>query len=87
MSKDADLPQFFDIYTGKNMLMSPYYRNHLLPIEYRISQFERNSIAKDYDSYELENKDTMLECAIQSEKVYNMQQHSNRIKSELNRKY
>lgn len=39
ISRSEDYPQFFDVNTGKKMLLSPYYRKHLVPLEYYQTRF------------------------------------------------
>lgn len=48
LDRNKDIPSFFDIYTGKQMLLAPYYRK-LVPISYRFDQFYnlRNSYKLD----------------------------------------
>lgn len=46
IESNADIPSFYDIYTGKQSLLSPYYRK-LVPIGYRFNQFY--NLNNDYD--------------------------------------
>lgn len=54
VNKNENIPSFYDINTGKQQLLSPYYRK-LIPISYRFNQFYnlRNNI--DLDSFILDD--------------------------------
>lgn len=40
INKSKDYPQFFDLYTGKSMLLCPYYRKHLVSMDYYLERFK-----------------------------------------------
>lgn len=40
INKSKDYPQYFDLYTGKTMLLCPYYRKHLVPVDYYLKRFK-----------------------------------------------
>lgn len=50
LERNIDIPSFFDIYTGKQMLLSPYYRK-LVPISYRFEQFYNLRNSYNLDSF------------------------------------
>lgn len=64
------LPQYADINTGKLMLLSPYYRKHLLPIDYIERRFNEYSLRED--TFELETK-------IKHHEIFNDTQHKIRL--------
>lgn len=51
LSQNEDLPQFYDIYTGKHYLLSPYYRKYCLPLSYRLNQFYKLTDKTRPDSF------------------------------------
>lgn len=87
LDRNLDLPQFFDINTGDSMLLSPYYRNHLLPVEYKIQQYERLSIAKDFDSFELNNDDSIYDSFVSSQEAKKLDDHLKRVINLLSKRY
>ena len=61
IQKNSEIPSFYDINTGKQMLLSPYYRK-LLPVSYRFNQFYNlrndeilDSFIHDDDSTDYDN--------------------------------
>ena len=61
LSRNSELPQFFDLNTGSSMLLSPYYRNHLLSLDYAnkryydyLQKLKVNRIDFPYHSYNLD---------------------------------
>lgn len=86
LDKSIDLPQFYDLYSGNSSLLSPYYRNHLLSVEWKQRMHEHCSLSSD--TLELPDKyDSMYEYAVNSRMVF---EQDNKLKSQkdlLNRKY
>lgn len=54
LDRNKDIPSFYDIYTGKQMLLSPYYRK-LVPILYRFDQFYNLRNSYNLDSFVLDD--------------------------------
>lgn len=54
VNKHHFLPQYADINTGKLMLLSPYYRNHLLPADYIVRRFLEYSLQDD--TFDIDDK-------------------------------
>lgn len=62
-------PQFYDIYTGKQMPMSPYYGKHLVDFAHLYKRFDHSSF-KDFDSTGFVSFDTILDLNQDSDSVY-----------------
>ncbi len=65
IARNENIPQFYDIYTGKPMLLSPYYRKHFLTVDYRLTQYYNLSNSQCLDSFlpddDLSDYERMLE--------------------------
>lgn len=48
----SPLPQYYDIYTGKALLMTPYYVNHLCPINFLLKKMEYSQEKMYYVNYD-----------------------------------
>lgn len=55
------LPQFYDIYTGKSCLLSPYYRSHLYTLSDAHKRLEKYSDAYDEGYMYVEDDSSILE--------------------------
>ena len=99
INKSTEYPQFFDINTGKAMLLSPYYRKHLVPTEYYIQRFHtyynalNNSplthlldILSDSYNPEYIDPDTLHDINSKSSKAQRNDRHLRRIKHLQNKK-
>lgn len=82
-----DLPQFSDINTGQTFLLAPYYRKHLLPLSYRQSQYDRLSVAKNINSFNLSDDTLLTEYNITSATTDEKILQQKNIKYLLNKKY
>ncbi len=60
IEQNSDIPSFYDIYTGKQMLLSPYYRK-LVPVTYRFEQFYNLKNSYNLDSFVLDDNLTDYE--------------------------
>lgn len=80
--KSSDqLPQYFDIYSGRSSLLSPYYRKHLLPTSWYINRYIKYS--EDMYSYMPEDVTTIYDTVLDSNKAQYLQDKFDRIKSHL----
>lgn len=99
IAKSKDYPQFFDLHTGKSMLLCPYYRKHLVPFEYYLSRFKsyldvlNNSPSSHLSqllstSYNPEylDPDSVYDYNSKSSKAQRKDRHLQRIKFLQNRK-
>lgn len=86
LNKSIELPQFYDLYSGNSSLLSPYYRNHLLSVDWKKRMHEYCSLSSD--TLELPDKfDSMYEYSVNSRMVF---VQDNKLKSQkdlLNKKY
>ena len=54
INQNSDIPSFYDIYTGKQMLLAPYYRK-LIPVSYKFEQFYNLRNSYNLDSFVLDD--------------------------------
>lgn len=54
IEKNSEIPSFYDLYTGKQMLLAPYYRK-LVPVSYRFEQFYNLRNSYNLDSFVLDD--------------------------------
>lgn len=85
LRRSPDLPQFYDLYTGKSSLLSPYYRKHLVSLEYSQSIQQRLSII--YNSLCLDDDLSIYEKNICASKVSRHTSSLKRIKKLCSEKY
>lgn len=96
LSRNSQLPQFFDINTGKSMLLSPYYRNHCLSMDYAnkryyeyLQKLKINNIDFPYHSYNLDLFDdsSIHDYNCKSVKSFTLDKHKNKVINLANKKY
>lgn len=99
ISKSKDYPQYFDLHTGKSMLLCPYYRKHLVSSDYYLKRFDDYQSALNnspmnhlasilIDSYNPEylDPDTVHDLNSKSSKAQRKDRHLRRIKHLQNKK-
>lgn len=70
-------PQFYDIYTGKQMPMSPYYGKHCIGFEHLYNRFSQ-SIYTDFDSTNFADYSTILDYRQEYDSVLRRSSNFNR---------
>lgn len=78
-------PQFLDLHTGNTALLSPYYRKHLLPLEWKIKMHKLYS--QSQNSMDIPDNDHILEYSLNSNKSAQLQENKRKILSLLAFKY
>lgn len=95
LSVNSDLPSYVDINTGYSMLLSPYYRKHLLPLDYVDKRYKdyvdklRNlHIIFPYNSYNVDLLDdsTIYDLNCKAVKSFTRDSHLRKVKHCISRK-
>lgn len=91
------LPQFLDVYTGKTMLLAPYYRKHCIGLDYYFDRYwdylhevqTKNIYSLGHDSYNPEylNDDVVHDLNSKSSKAQRQDVHLRKVKYLLNKKF
>lgn len=94
ISKSKDYPQYFDLHTGKAMLLCPYYRKHLVSPDYYLKRFadyhsalnnspmsHLSSILVESYNPEYLDPDTVHDLNSRSSKAQRADRHLKRVKT------
>lgn len=72
-------PQYYDVYTGKQMPMSPYYGKHLVNFSHLYNRFEHSDL-RDEESTFFFTTDTILDSRISCDsKINQVQEHHKKL--------
>lgn len=86
LEKSIQLPQFYDIHSGNSSLLSPYYRNHLLSVEWKKRMHQYCSLSSD--SLDLPDKySSIYEYEVNSRLVSDLDKKLISQKNLLDKKY
>lgn len=87
ISRNGDIPQFYDIYTGKPMLLSPYYRKHFLTVDYRLTQYYNLSNSQCLDSFLPDDDLSDYEHMLDDLSSFEMEKKFQAIREKLSEKF
>lgn len=97
LSKCSDYPTFFDVNTGKSMLLSPYYRKKFVDMDFKFSQYwkylhEIQYLDVDLSDYvdsmnlDLLIDDSVHDLNVQSYSAFKQDSHFRKVKSLQNKR-